>query len=313
MILGVGWLLLRTGRGALPVITILCTVRWPSPSWWRLNPLVYIIGTGITYPATGLLLVIVGVGGLLTNRVWATAVIITVNVAWVFCAVVYGLPVPPAVFAAQLAKANALAIVLAVARIRTVRRMEQARRQIHQMAVTDELTGLANHRGLLESAPTLRSFDREPSTRAGRGVSRCRRARSREQTGPVTWPVISCSGRSPMCSAESVRSSDILARVGGDEFAVLLVGADPRVTRADSLTASHRQLTRAGISASIGTFIAHSTTGSLDTEIADLLDEADHAMYATKAGREEHHQMKPAAGPPVHRIPRPPRRSRMPK
>ena len=82
-ILGVAWVLLRTGRGdflrhhplhGAVAITVLVA----------LNPLVYIIGTGITYPATGLLLVIVGTGALLTNRFWATSVIITVNIAWCY-------------------------------------------------------------------------------------------------------------------------------------------------------------------------------------------------------------------------------------
>ena len=88
---------------------------------------------------------------------------------------------------------------------------------------------------------------------------------------------------------QSFRSSDIIARVGGDEFAVLLIGADPWVTE-QIIDRLHQQLTQAGISASTGTAIhattpAQSTTGSLDAEIADLLNEADHAMYATRTGR----------------------------
>ena len=286
VILGVAWLLLRAGRGDVlhhhplhgaVAITVLVA----------LGPLVYIIGTGITYPATGLLLVIVGVGALLTNRFWATAVILTVNVAWVLCAAAYGLPVPPAVFAAQLAKANALAIVLAVARSRTVRRMEQARRQIRNIAVTDELTGLVNHRGLLQSAPLLRQGDR--SRRSDLAVVyidvdglKAVNDRAGHLAGDELLRSVAHVLR------QSFRSSDIIARVGGDEFAVLLVGADPWVT-AQIIDRPHQQLTQVGISASTGTAVAATTaaqsiTGSLDAEIADLLNEADHAMYATKTG-----------------------------
>jgi hypothetical protein len=62
VLLGTGWLLLRTRHGdlirrrPLPVAVALAVMV-------ALNPFSYIIGTGITYPATGMLLVIVGVGG----------------------------------------------------------------------------------------------------------------------------------------------------------------------------------------------------------------------------------------------------------
>src|ERR1700712_3747366 len=132
VLLGVGWLILRTRRGdqlrrrplAFAVaLTVMVAV----------NPLSYIIGTGITYPATGLLLVIAGVGGLLYDRFWAPAIVIALNVGWVLCAAGYGLPVPAAVFAAQLLKADALALVLGVIRVRTVRRLEQTRQEIHRL------------------------------------------------------------------------------------------------------------------------------------------------------------------------------------
>ena len=86
--------------------------------------------------------------------------------AWILCAVAFGIPVPPAIFASQMLKANALAIVLNVARTRTVRRFEQARLEVHRLATTDELTGLANQRGLMEVGSRTRGHrpDQDPST-----------------------------------------------------------------------------------------------------------------------------------------------------
>ena len=116
-----------------------------------LNPLVYILGTQITYPAIGMLLVIVG-----GRRAGARLVLgdrrhrghrpgldpLRHRVRH---------PGGDAgTFVSQMVKANALAIVLNVARTRTVQRFEQARLEVHRLATTDELTGLANQRGLLE-------------------------------------------------------------------------------------------------------------------------------------------------------------------
>jgi hypothetical protein len=79
------------------------------------------------------------------------------------------------------------------------------------------------------------------------------------------------------------RSQDTIARVGGDEFAVLLVGADPQATQR-LVTRVHEQLHAAGISVSTGT--AETAAGSLDAELTDLLDQADRGMYAAKAEQE---------------------------
>jgi diguanylate cyclase (GGDEF)-like protein len=259
-----------------------------------LNPLSYIIGTGITYPATGMLLVIVGVGGLLYDRSWAAGIIIALNLGWVLCAARYGLPVPAAVFAAQLFKANALAIVLGVIRARTVRRLEQTRRDIHRLAVTDPLTGLANRRGLLAAA--------------GGALSR---------RPPVELSVVYLdidglkdvndryghdAGDQLIRSVATVlrgvfRPQDTVARIGGDEFAVLLIGADPRFTQ-QLLTAVHRNLHQAGISVSAGT--AETTPDSFDAELADLLNQADRNMYTAKTTRKNRGRgmtQRPATAP----------------
>jgi len=112
VLLGAGWLMLRTPHGD-PIRRHPVAIAVAIAVMVALNPLTYIIGTGITYPATGMLLVIVGVGGLLYDRFWAAGIILALNLGWVLCAAGYGLPVPGAVFAARLFKANALAIVLA--------------------------------------------------------------------------------------------------------------------------------------------------------------------------------------------------------
>jgi diguanylate cyclase (GGDEF)-like protein len=81
---------------------------------------------------------------------------------------------------------------------------------------------------------------------------------------------------------QAFRTQDTIARVGGDEFAVLLVSTSPDSARG-LVARVHEHLAERGISASIGT--ASSTGGSARIDLAGLLERADAAMYAAKAAR----------------------------
>jgi len=204
-----------------------------------------------------------------------------VNVGWILCAMIYGLPVPAAVFASQLFKANALAIVLGVIRVRTVRRLEQTRQEIHRLAVTDPLTGLSNQRGLLAAASTLLRSRHRPLVELAvvyldiDGLKEVNDTRGHDAGDTLI--------RSVAGTLRNVfRSQDTIARIGGDEFVILVVGADSALTR-QLLARVHDELQLAGISISAGT--AESAAGSLDAELADLLSQADQGMYVDKAAR----------------------------
>jgi diguanylate cyclase (GGDEF)-like protein len=77
---------------------------------------------------------------------------------------------------------------------------------------------------------------------------------------------------------KTIRSCDIVARVGGDEFAVLAVDFDgePSVLSARIAAA----LDRAGIEASVG--VASPAAGM---SLVDVYDRADRAMYVEKRNR----------------------------
>jgi diguanylate cyclase (GGDEF)-like protein len=276
--LAVSFLLLHSGRGEAlrrhslefgGVITALVAA----------NPMIYILGTGVTYPAIGMLLVIVALGALVHNRFWATTTIAFVDAYWIICALAFGVTgVPFATFVSQMVKANALAIVLNIARRRTVRRFETAQHEVHRLATTDELTGLANQRGLYEvirelpgqlrkneldltvvyvDLDDLKSVNDRYGHAAGdeliRSVSDVLRAAFREQ--------------------------DTIARVGGDEFAVLITSASQEDARS-LVQRAHQRLADKGISASIGSASGSSTAPDFDTSV--LLERADAAMYEAK-------------------------------
>ena len=250
LILAIGWVLLRG-----PAARCCAGTRSASGSasrCWSANPLVYIIGTKITYPAIGMLLVIVGVGALLHDRFWATVVILAINLAWIPCAFAFGIPVPPAIFASQLVKANALAIVLNVARHRTMQRMEQAREEVHRLATTDELTGVANQRGFLEVGRSLTEAADESDPELTivyvdvDGLKLVNDVHGHSAGDALIQSVAEVLRR-------TFRPEDTVARVGGDEFAMRARRASVPSWRTGLVNRVHRAAGRtAGISASIG-------------------------------------------------------------
>jgi len=79
--------------------------------------------------------------------------------------------------------------------------------------------------------------------------------------------------------SDKLRASDVLARIGGDEFAVLLPDTDASGAEqlAGRLTG---ELDRMGVPASIGVSVRHPRFG-----LDQAVHEADNAMYATKRRR----------------------------
>jgi diguanylate cyclase (GGDEF)-like protein len=160
--------------------------------------------------------------------------------------------------------------------------------RLHQQALTDELTGLANHRRLQE----LLAEATAEHARSGLGVAlvlldlddfKQVNDRFGHQTGDQ---VLRAVGR---CLRAHCRGSDEPARYGGEELAVVLVDAD--ATRAATLAERLRQAVetlriqgpdgeRIALSVSIGVAVAgpHATTA------AGLIGAADRALYDAKLG-----------------------------
>ena len=165
--------------------------------------------------------------------------------------------------------------------------------ELRHQAFHDSLTGLANRgpvrRPARARAVAARRAARRPARRAASSTSTTSR---RSTTASATARATSSSWRSPSgCAARSARG-DTLARMGGDEFAILVedpsAPAPPeRGRRAPARRRSRRRSQLGGqelfVRASIGIAVARGQR----TTAEELLRNADIAMYMAKSRRQE--------------------------
>lgn len=174
--------------------------------------------------------------------------------------------------------------------------LQQANRELSSLVLLDALTGLPNRRGLTEE---LR-----------RAIAQCRRNREwvlvgfldldkfkqiNDQHGHEAGDALLCSLGKQL--AASVRSSDMLARFGGDEF--VIVGSGPSLNDDGAVVARELQQRLAAASAITlslsrgrelvyqGASVAVISLSPDQTDVDDALQKADAAMYRIKAERQQ--------------------------
>ena len=165
--------------------------------------------------------------------------------------------------------------------------------QRHQMAVdlqlladTDPLTGILNRRSFLQSAATLMKVD-QPLTALLLDVDHFKLVNDRLGHAFGDQVLVEIAAR----CRNALRSGDVLARLGGEEFAVLL----PRQDAARAAVVAERLCHAISNIPVMGPLGSHSVTISIggacaktgDGSIEELLLRADRALYAAKrAGRD---------------------------
>jgi len=175
---------------------------------------------------------------------------------------------------------------------RDVTQRKNLERELHRLATTDMLTGMANRRAFLEQAEVAH-------------------ARARAHNEPLTLLMLdldhfkSINDRFGHLEGDRVlvefaqvvkghlRSTDTLGRLGGEEFGLLLPRTSPaegadvgsrilEAIRTLALTDSTGQSYR--ITTSMGLGSLHPS----DRSLRDLLDRADQALYMAKRGGRDH-------------------------
>ncbi|MBB4304873.1 diguanylate cyclase (GGDEF)-like protein [Rhodobium orientis] len=181
-----------------------------------------------------------------------------------------------------------VAPVVAYQVARSYHELAQAQRQLRRAAESDALTGLWNRSAFARSASALLGSD--PQARRPRCllfIDADHFKRLNDSLGHLAGDealVVLADVLRTQC-----RTSDLVARMGGEEFAVLLRDADEEVGRATAerirkavfaRTVTSRNLT-VNLSVSIG--VAAQQPGD---DLESLLSAADHALYEAKgAGR----------------------------
>jgi len=234
--------------------------------------------SGQPWQSGSVMLNIVMIGYLLHSPRYASVLVLLSLAVWVAVAARHGFSGTWHDLAPVLGAAALLSGVLSAARCRTADRLVAARAAAAEIALTDQLTGLANRRGFLVAGHALveraRSLHR-PMSLLFVDIDGLKQA---NDTGGHTR-----GDRLIRDTAGALRSivgaSDAVGRLGGDEFTILLHDVGP-----EQVASLQQRLQQAlqdrGVAASIG---------HADLDLADphqtlehLIDDGDAAMYAVK-------------------------------
>lgn len=169
-----------------------------------------------------------------------------------------------------------------VAKVRSaVRRLEMEQRlhtenaKLQSLALTDELTGVANRRAMLQAAEEILS--------AGRMLSVVmfdldHFKQINDTYGHLVGDQV--LREVAACLKENTRVGDVIARYGGDEFVLLLPDTDEQSARMIGERVLRSVRSRKNDGVSIGA--AWGASSGINVMVAELIATADRRLYATR-------------------------------
>ena len=176
-----------------------------------------------------------------------------------------------------------------------LQKSEEANREAEvrllQQALTDELTGLPNRRHLCDHlSRSLAAAKRDNSTIALMYIDLDGFKLVNDSLGHVVGDILLVQVAERLNSR--IRKSDTLARIGGDEFTVILSRIEERddaqTVARSILEALERPFNIEGQEITIGASIGISIFPDHANDEMDLLQQADSAMYAAKRNGKNH-------------------------
>ncbi len=168
------------------------------------------------------------------------------------------------------------------------RELEEQNRRFAQMANTDPLTGLTNRRGLeieLDRYLSLSRRNLQPLAVIMMDLDHFKTYNDKcgHLSGDTVLKAVAAALRG------RARSSDVVARWGGDEFCILIPAADPQGALAAtqrfviSVLEAMADLSRSDVSAALGASAGVACYPDDGEEAVELIARADAALYRVKA------------------------------
>jgi len=170
--------------------------------------------------------------------------------------------------------------------------VDRLRSELHHLATRDELTGLPNRRAMAERLTLIEK--RAKRLQQDVSVLMMDLDRFKQINDDYGHPAGDAALRHvASVAAKTLREADFLARIGGDEFCILLTDADletasqiaGRLAESVSATPFYWRGVQAPLAASIGVNHWNPASG---THLADSLTDADDDLLRTKRDSRDH-------------------------